>query len=119
MAVLTEPRDKIDRHLRNLPRHNQEGQLFPVRQLMQMKDYPDARYIGPFYAQSVSLVEFLTDRQGPQVFSQFVREGLRSDYESALQRYYQYRNFEELERDWRQHVFGDATGSTGVAQGDR
>src|SRR5207244_3282532 len=58
MAVLTEPRDKVERHLHNLDRCRQDGQLFSLRQLMQMHDYPDPRYIGAFYAESVSLVDF-------------------------------------------------------------
>ncbi|MBV9125754.1 MAG: hypothetical protein JO112_20585 [Planctomycetes bacterium] len=119
MAVLTEPRDKIDRHLRNLPRYSQDNQLFSVGQLMQMNSYPDPQYIGSFYAQSVSLVEYLSSVKGPQVFTQFVRDGLRSGYEPALQRYYGYRDFTELEQRWRQHAFGGVSSLTGFAQGNR
>src|SRR5262249_5791649 len=57
IAVLTEPRDKIERHLRTLPDHRQAHQLFPVRQLVNMSDYPDPHYVAAFYAESVSLVE--------------------------------------------------------------
>jgi hypothetical protein len=93
IAVLTEPRDKVERHLHNLARCRQEGQLFRLRELMeqsyqpQQDSYPEPRRIGAFYAQSVSLVEFLTNRRGPQVFTAFVRDGQRSGYETALQRH--------------------------------
>ena len=36
MAVLAEPRDRIERHLRNLPKHRDDRMLFNVSQLMQM-----------------------------------------------------------------------------------
>jgi hypothetical protein len=105
IAVLTEPRDKIDRHLRNLPRHRDDRQLFALRQLMQMSDYPEATRVGAFYAQSVSLVEFLSKERDAQVFTQFVRDGLRSGWETALQRHYGYRGFDELEQRWYRAAF--------------
>jgi hypothetical protein len=116
IAVLTEPRDKIERHLRNLPRHFHDQQLFPLRQLVQMDDYPQPHQVGAFYAQSVSLVEFLSQEKGPQVFTQFVRDGLRTGYDSALQRHYGYRSFEELEQRWSSQVLRNPT-TQGLAQG--
>jgi hypothetical protein len=58
VAVLTEPRSRVDRHLRNLPRYGGAGELFRCGDLLQLDDYPERRLLGPFYAQSVSLVEF-------------------------------------------------------------
>jgi hypothetical protein len=109
MAVLSEPRERIDRHLRNLPQHLADRHLFGTGQLMKLDAYPDPRYIGPFYAQSVSLVEFLSNRGGPRVFAKFLRDGLAGGYETALQKYYGIQNFTELEQEWMQHTFGAAT----------
>jgi tetratricopeptide (TPR) repeat protein len=116
VAVLTEPRDKVERHLVKLPQYRQERQLFSLRQLMQLNDYPDPRQIGVFYAQSVSLVEFLAGAKGPQTFIRFVREGMRTGYEAALKRYYGYQDFNELEQHWRQHAFKEGAVPTGVAE---
>ncbi len=116
IAVLTEPRDKVERHLQNLAKCRQSNQLFRPRELMeqsyqpQQDGYPEPRRIAAFYAQSVSLVEFLTSQRGPQAFTAFVREGQRSGYEAALQRYYNYRSFQELEQNWSRLAFsGEAT----------
>jgi hypothetical protein len=106
MAVLSEPRERIELHLRNLPLHRRDRTLFNVGQLMRMGEYPEPRYIGPFYAQGVSLVEFLSQRNGPQVFARFLREGLDGGYEPALRKYYNVRDFAELEREWQRHAFG-------------
>jgi hypothetical protein len=111
MAVLSEPRDRIERHLRNLPQHKADRHLFGTGQLMKLDAYPDPRYIGPFYAQSVSLVDFLTERAGPRVFAKFLKDGLAGGYEPALQRYYNIQSFAELEQQWLQHTFGAATAS--------
>jgi hypothetical protein len=116
MAVLSEPRDRIELHLRNLPVHRRDGTLFHLDQLMRMGKYPEPRYIGPFYAQGVSLVEFLSQRNGPQVFARFLREGLQGGYEPALRKYYNFRDFAELEREWQRHAFG---GEAAASAGER
>lgn len=117
LAVLTEPRDKVERHLRNLPQFRQDRQLFGLRQLMQMSDYPDPRYIGSFYAESVSLVEFLSRQKDPQTFTAFLREGLRGGYEPALRRYYGFEDFSDLERHWIQYAFADQSAAAAEQRG--
>jgi hypothetical protein len=110
MAVLTEPRDRIDLHLRNLPAHRQEHTLFAVGQLVKMPNYPDGRSIGPFYAGSVSLVEFLCGLPGgPRTFTAFLRDGLDQGYEAALKRHYGMDSFAELQQRWEQHAFASTT----------
>lgn len=104
MAVLAEPRPLIDRHLRNLPRHRQEGQLFRLPDLVAMKDYPAASRFGPFYSQSTSLVEFLANTKESTTFPLFVREGMRGDWQTALKKHYGW-SFDELERQWQIHAF--------------
>jgi hypothetical protein len=109
MAVLSEPRERINLHLRNLPKHRGEKTLFPLGKLMEMKDYPEARLIGPFYAQGVSLVEFLTKMKGAATFTRFVREGLDRGYEASLREHYGYRDYSELESAWQRYVFGESS----------
>lgn len=118
MAVLTEPREKVERHLRNLPQHRSKGELFSLHQLVHMENYPDPRYVGAFYAESVSLVDFLVREKGAQTFAQFLRDGMRGNYESALAQYYGYRSFTELEQRWVRSAFPENV-ATGVAAAQR
>jgi hypothetical protein len=60
--------------------------------------------MGPFYAQSVSLVDFLTHEKDPQTTMRFLHDGLRDGYESALQRHYGW-DFKELDSRWRRYAF--------------
>lgn len=115
MAVLTEPQHKIDRHLRNLPKHRKDGELFSLTQLVHMQNYPEPRYVGSFYAESVSLVEYLVKEKGAVVFTQFVRDGLRGGYEASLTQHYGYRSFDELEQRWVAYAFVGASAG-GVAR---
>jgi hypothetical protein len=107
MAVLSEPAEKIEPHRRNLHKCHAEGLLFGVRELMELSDYPHPRRVGAFYAQSVVLVEFLTKEKGPLVFTEFVRDGLRHGYESALRQHYGW-SFAQLEQQWQQQMLGAA-----------
>ncbi len=106
IAVLSEPAYKVQQHRQNLARAQQDGMLYGLKQLMTMEHYPaDQPHISAFYAQSVVLVEFLSSRRGPTVFTAFVRDGLRDGYEAALQRHYGM-NFPQLQQAWDQHVLG-------------
>jgi tetratricopeptide (TPR) repeat protein len=105
-AVLSEPRERINLHLDNLPKHRREGTLLGIGQLLRMEQYPEARLVGPFYAQSVSLVEFLCKKKGASTFTRFLRTGLDGGYEEALRRHYGYHSVDELEREWQQYAFG-------------
>ncbi len=115
MAVLSEPRARVEMHLRNLPTHQRDGQLFGVAELMKMAEYPEPRRVGAFYAQSVSLVDFLVKKKDPATFARFLREGLDSGYELALERHYGYRSFADLDQAWRAH----ALGADGVAVSEK
>ena len=70
--------------------------------------------VDAFYAESVSLVEFLSRQKGPETFTQFVREGLQNGYEPALQRYYGYQSFAELQQQWLQYTFGERLSASGT-----
>lgn len=105
MAVLSEPRARIELHLEGLPQFRQERLLFPVRQLMQMTDYPERRQAGAFYAQSASLVDFLASEKGTQTFTRFVQDAQKNGYEAALKKHYGYDSFAELQQKWSRRAF--------------
>jgi hypothetical protein len=105
MAVLSEPADRVDLHLRNLPRHRDDGKLFGVAELMRLEDYPEARRVGPFYAQSVSLVAYLCKKRSPATFARFLADALAGDWAEALRRHFGYASFRELQRDWELSTF--------------
>lgn len=116
MAVLSEPPEKVERHRRNLHHCRQQGQYFSLRQLMELADYPDPRAIPAFYAQSVSLVEFLVRERGPRVFSEFLRQGLQTGYESALEQHYGIRGYAELEQRWLRSLDSGTITRAGFAE---
>ncbi|HTU88913.1 MAG TPA: hypothetical protein VMF69_02350 [Gemmataceae bacterium] len=107
MAILAETQKHIDMHLRYLPRWRAADALYSLRSLIEMRDYPEPQSIGVFYAQSVSLVDFLTRQKGgAERFAAFVRDGERDGYASSLRKHYGW-SFAELDRHWRRHAFYD------------
>ena len=115
VALLTEPREKIDRYLRMLTACRARGEQFSAAELMNSKDYPEARRIGAFYAQSISLVEFLSSQKGGhQEFIRFLRDGIENGYEAALRRHYGINDFNDLERRWSQSTAGNASATAAL-----
>jgi tetratricopeptide (TPR) repeat protein len=114
VAVLTEPKSKVDLHLKNLAHFSHKHELFQVGELIELKDYPHTSRVGAFYAQSVSLVQFLTASRGPQVFTKFVTEGLTTGFENALRKHYNIQSYAELQGQWVQHAL--SAKGTGYAQ---
>lgn len=100
MAVLTEPIEKKQAHLRSLGDFLKRGSVFSARQLMTMDDYPDGSQWPMFYAESVSLVEFLVGRATPDKFIDFMDGAQKRGYEYELKRVYNISGFDELDRAW-------------------
>jgi tetratricopeptide (TPR) repeat protein len=99
MAILSEPREKIERYLKMIPSLRSRHELFSTSEMMSLGDnYPEARRITAFYVQSIALVDFLASQKGgPQEFTRFVRDGLEGGFEKALQRHYGFHDFKDLE----------------------
>ncbi len=116
IAVLSEPPSKVNVHKRNLTRISRQGDLFHVRELIEMNDYPKADRIGAFYAQSVSLVDFLTNQRDPRTFTKFVHEGMDKGFLLALQRHYGFQSYSALQNSWSQMVQGPDSQSAGLAR---
>jgi tetratricopeptide (TPR) repeat protein len=112
MAVLTEPTEKKQAHLRNLGDISQLGRLFTARQLMTMGDYPPGNQWPMFYAESVSLVEFLVNRGGPAKFVEFMERSLANGYEGELKHVYGFDSFDSLDREWSRGRTEQVTAAT-------
>jgi hypothetical protein len=106
LAVLTEPLEKIEGHRRNLAKAQREGQLFGVRELMDLQNYPEGNRIAAFYAESVMLCDFLTSQRGPETMTAFLRDGLDQGYEIALRKHFGW-TFRDLQANWDRQVLGE------------
>lgn len=81
------------------------GDLIPFRQMLLMIDYPPNKsQLHAFYAQSLTLSEFLISRGGRGRFLQFVHDGHAEEWDSALRRHYELESVEDLQGAWSEWV---------------
>jgi tetratricopeptide (TPR) repeat protein len=114
VAVLTEPLEKVQQHKKNLAKSLQSRELIPLRDLVQLSNFPEAKQITVFYAQSVALVDYLTALKGPQVFTQFVREAMRDGYDGALKKHYGFQSFPEFQDRFTERIIAEANGKASI-----
>lgn len=104
MAVLSEPRQQVDRYLKTMVRLRTEGRLVPLAQIMNQTEYPDAASVTVFYVESVSVVEFLVNRRGPAAFVAFLRDA-HTGMGPALQKHYGIKDVPSLQDQWLRATF--------------
>jgi hypothetical protein len=100
MAVLAEPLAEQVNRASELSEPLREGRVFKLSELMAI-DYPSADAWNLYYAQSVSLTQFLVEQGGPEQFISFVRGAQRKGIEVALRETYHIEDFADLESRWQ------------------
>jgi hypothetical protein len=78
------------------------GRSIRLRTLFGMTNYP--RDVMVLYAEGYSVTSFLVGRRDRPTFLSFVAYGMRGNWDDAVNRYYGFRNVEELEQAWLQHL---------------
>jgi hypothetical protein len=106
MAVMMQPHIDRDRFFDVLLRAYKKNGLFYVGKILDVEDYPNDD-VDIFYAESVSLVDYLTSLRKPAVFVTFIRDALKRGYDKALQEHYEIPTVAELEKRWKARTFGE------------
>jgi hypothetical protein len=102
-AVLSEDEPERARHdleVRGIL--NTPGRAIPLRRLFTLTQYP--RDVMVLYAEGYSVTDFLVGRSSRPAFLAFLAHGMRGDWDGAVRTHYGYRNVEELEQAWIQHL---------------
>jgi hypothetical protein len=100
MAVLAEPVTEQISRTSELTGPLKDGRVFKLSELMAI-DYPSAEAWSLYYAQSVSLTQFLVEQGTHEQFVSFVRGAQREGIEGSLQSVYNIAGFAELENRWQ------------------
>jgi hypothetical protein len=103
MAVLAEPLSEQLSRAADLTGPLSEGKFFKLNELMAI-DYPSAEAWGLYYAQSVSVTQFLVEQGTPEQFIAFVRGAQRQGVEHSLREVYHIQGFAELETRWQTYA---------------
>jgi hypothetical protein len=116
MAVLAEPVSEQGLRAADLADPLAAGRLFRVQDLMAM-DYPDGKYWGLYYAQSVSVTRYLVELDSPARFIQFLQASQDGGVEVQLRKHYQIDGFADLQRRWHTYARASSTTATAAARG--
>jgi hypothetical protein len=108
MAGIAQRRADFDDFHKLIGRYEHKGKLFSLQTLMEMEGYPDDD-VDLFYAQSALLVEFLIKEKEPKVFVSLLREAKKDGWAPALKQLYGFTSFEDLEKRWKNFVFGNTS----------
>ncbi len=102
MAILAEPSSSTDAYQRKLLAA--ADRVFDFKELMEM-DYPQSSRVDLFYAESASLVQFLTRQKDGARFTVFVRDYMRLGCRTALDMDYGFHDLQDLRDRWREATF--------------
>ncbi|WZO99455.1 hypothetical protein EP7_001062 [Isosphaeraceae bacterium EP7] len=103
IAVLSEPLNERDKRTAELTEPLSKGQVFRVNDLLEL-DYPSPKHWTLFYAQSVSLTQFLVEQSSPGKFIDFLRTSQVSGTEPALLEHYGIQGLSDLETRWLEYA---------------
>lgn len=114
LALLSDPADKRARHARDLRRALQTNTTLPLVRFCSDTEYPAAGDRGTFYAQSLSLAEYLVGLDTPQRFVEFVELSQQVGQTAALDRVYEIHGLDELESRWLRYATLQSITSRGI-----
>ena len=81
------------------------GQHFSLSELLSMKDYPeDPQRMLTLYAQGYTLVDFLVQQKGRQVYLELLGAAEKQGWEEAIRAHFDHEGIAALERNWRSWV---------------
>jgi hypothetical protein len=107
LALSFDPADKRARHKRDLHLALESKSTLPLHRLLAGANYPAPTHRAVFYAQSLSLAEYLMQQKPADEFVRFVKLSAERGTTRALLDVYQCAP-SELERDWRRWIAGKA-----------
>jgi hypothetical protein len=116
IAVLAEPPSEQGLRAADLTDPLAAGRLFRVQDLMAM-DYPDGKYWGLYYAQSVSVTRYLVELDSPARFIQFLQASQDGQVEAQLRKHYQIDGFADLQRRWHTYARSNSATAAATARG--
>jgi len=115
-SVLSEDEIERRRHDRLVRNILNNRRAMPLRRLFSLREYPADVMV--LYAQGFSVSEFLVNRSSRPAFLNFLADASRQGWDNAVQQHYGFRNVEELEQAWLQHLRDTKqTAPTEVARG--
>jgi RNA polymerase sigma factor (sigma-70 family) len=98
MAILAEGAASQVKHELQMWNILDNGRMRPLGRLLPLTEFPPDVMV--LYAQGHSLTAFLVQSRGRSTFLKFLDRAMRDGWNSALRKFYAYRDIDELEQAW-------------------
>jgi len=108
MAMMAETPASTQECVGKLARYRRNDSLFALEVLLNTEEAEQFNTME-FYAQSTSLVQFLTSLKGSQGFTDFLRTYIMKGAETALKQHYDIQGYADLETKWLAFAFEKKT----------
>lgn len=95
ISVLSESEDEHKKHMALARESARKGNFLQLRPLFETKNYP--RDVAAFYAQGWVVTKMLVERRDRPTLIAFVKDGMKSGWESAAKTHYGYASLAALE----------------------
>ena len=115
MAVLADSASKRALHQRDCLAAVRNGTALRVADLLALQQFTSADQVPAFYGQSLSLAQFLIDRDSPSRFVPFLALAMEQGYDRALRGVYGIEGTGQLESLWQRYVLSRAAAVDAVA----
>ncbi len=103
-ATLVEHLSERQRQKDILKQVTRTNDRIPLSQLLQIDEYPkDMQKVLALYAEGYSLADFLVKwhgERGKQVYLEFLKDALATNWESAFRKHYGFQSLTELDQQW-------------------
>jgi hypothetical protein len=91
------------------------GDGIQLKALFRMKEYP--RQVMVLYAQGYSVTKYLVEKVDRPTFLNFVATGMNQGWDAACREYYGFKNVDDLEANWIDHLKKVARGEAVATSG--
>lgn len=116
-SVYSEDDVERNRHDRLVVQVLNSGRGIQLKALFRMKEYP--RDVMTLYAQGYSVSRYLVEQSDRPSFLNFVADGMRMGWDTAVNRHYKFRDVDDLEANWIDHLHKVARGEVTEVVRDR
>lgn len=102
IATMADSLEKKKLHHRDCQQALRTGTALRLIDVLRLEQFTSAQQVPAFYGQSLSLVHFLSAKDGPGRVVDFVAAAIHQGYDRALKTYYGIDSVATLEQEWRE-----------------
>jgi hypothetical protein len=103
-GLMAQSEEARNERLAILPKAVADGKTMRLAKSFELRDFPGPGELETWYAQSLSVCEFLVARKDRATLLAFVARGMERGWDDAVRRFYGFNDVDDLQAAWRKSV---------------